>query len=157
VVANPDVLRFPAPEDEAGFWALLEAAWTPLGPDVLQARQALAVRPAGSRADTSVLAGALQAFLGILTGHCRGLSADELISLDRVLERKLYDIDRADIHAVTGGSDDGFLYARGFVVMGYALKRSSRGQGRSPRTQDRPPQHAPDLCLHSPDLARSSG
>jgi hypothetical protein len=33
-----------------------------------------------------------------------------------VLERTLYDIDRADIQAVTDGSDDGFLYARGFVV-----------------------------------------
>ncbi len=33
-----------------------------------------------------------------------------------MLERKLYDIDRADIQAVTGGSDDGFLYARGFIV-----------------------------------------
>jgi hypothetical protein len=32
------------------------------------------------------------------------------------LERKLYDIDRADIQAVTDGSDDGFLYARGFIV-----------------------------------------
>lgn len=31
-------------------------------------------------------------------------------------ERKLREIDRAGIHAVTGGSDDGFLYARGFIV-----------------------------------------
>jgi hypothetical protein len=38
------------------------------------------------------------------------------LSLDRVLERKLHDIDRADIQAVTDGSDDGFLYARGFIV-----------------------------------------
>ena len=33
-----------------------------------------------------------------------------------MVERKLYDIDSAALHAVTGGSDDGFLYARGFVV-----------------------------------------
>jgi len=26
------------------------------------------------------------------------------------------DIDSAELHAVTGGSDDGFLYARGFIV-----------------------------------------
>ena len=37
--------------------------------------------------------------------------------MDRVLERKLYDIDRADVQAVTDGSDDGFLYARGFIVI----------------------------------------
>ena len=33
-----------------------------------------------------------------------------------ILERKLYDIDRADIHERTDGSDDGFLYCRGFIV-----------------------------------------
>ena len=51
-----------------------------------------------------------------MAGHCRGLPGGELTSLDRVLERKLWEIDRAEIHAVTDGSDDGFLYARGFIV-----------------------------------------
>ena len=32
------------------------------------------------------------------------------------MERKLWEIDRADVHAVTRGSDDGFLYACGFTV-----------------------------------------
>jgi hypothetical protein len=41
---------------------------------------------------------------------------EELTSLDRVVERKLYDLDREDVHEVTDGSDDGFLYARGFIV-----------------------------------------
>jgi hypothetical protein len=44
------------------------------------------------------------------------LSADELLAFDRILEQKLYDIDRADIHERTDGSDDGFLYCRGFIV-----------------------------------------
>ena len=35
---------------------------------------------------------------------------------DRILERKLWDIDRAEIQKFTDGSDDGFLYARGFIV-----------------------------------------
>ena len=48
--------------------------------------------------------------------HCRGLPGAELTSLDRVLERTLWEIDQADVHAVTGGSDDGFLYSRGFIV-----------------------------------------
>lgn len=55
---------------------------------------------------------------------CQGLSAGELIALDRVVERKLWEIDRADVHAVLGGSDDGFLYARGFTV---ALGREFHG------------------------------
>jgi hypothetical protein len=97
-------------------WALVEAAWAPLGPEVRQARQDLVVRRPGSRGDISVVEAALPAFLDILAAHCRGLSADELTSLDRVVERKLWELDRADVHAVTGGSDDGFLYSRGLVV-----------------------------------------
>jgi hypothetical protein len=105
-----------AAADETRFWALLEAAWAPLGDDVNQARRALAGRTPGSGMDTSIVGNARTAFLDGLTGQCRGLPDDELVSLDRVLERKLYDIDRADIQAVTDGSDDGFLYARGFIV-----------------------------------------
>jgi len=60
--------------------------------------------------------GALPVFLGALLHQRSGLLSGELASLDRVLERRLYSIDRADIQAVTDGSDDGFLYARGFIV-----------------------------------------
>lgn len=45
------------------------------------------------------------------------LSAPDLLAFDRILERKLYDIDRAEIQEQTDGSDDGFLYARGFIVV----------------------------------------
>jgi hypothetical protein len=116
VAAGQGEFRVPASEDEARLWALVEAAWAPLGPEVRQARGELVVRRPGSRADISVVSAALPAFLGILAGHCRGLPADELTSLDRVVERKLWELDRPDVHAVTGGSDDGFLYSRGFVV-----------------------------------------
>ncbi|NYF54811.1 hypothetical protein HDA35_000642 [Micromonospora purpureochromogenes] len=33
-----------------------------------------------------------------------------------MVERKLHDIDREDVHEVTDGSDDGFLYCRGWIV-----------------------------------------
>lgn len=108
--------QLPTAEDEAGFWALLEVAWAPLGPEVNQARRTLAARVPGSDVDISVLDDALGAFLDNVASACRELSGDELTKLDRVLERRLYDIDRADIQAVTDGSDDGFLYARGFIV-----------------------------------------
>jgi hypothetical protein len=116
VAAAQGGFKIPAPEDEARLWSLVEAAWAPLGPEVRQARQELVVRHPESPADISVVAGALPAFLAILAGRCRGLPADDLASLDRVVERKLWEIDRADVHAVTGGSDDGFLYSRGFAV-----------------------------------------
>jgi hypothetical protein len=111
-----DELKIPAPEDEARLWSLVEAAWAPLGADVRQARQALVTRPAGSEADTFVVTRALPSFLDALAGHCRTLTGAELTCLDRVVERKLWEIDRASIHAVTGGSDDGFMYARGFII-----------------------------------------
>ncbi|WP_327581110.1 DUF4240 domain-containing protein [Nonomuraea sp. NBC_00507] len=103
---------------EERFWDMVEAAWAPLGADVGQARQALTDRSPGSGADAvlAVIDEALEDFLANLAASSRDLPAEELTDLDRVVERKLYDIDRADIQTVTDGSDDGFLYARGFVV-----------------------------------------
>ncbi len=63
-----------------------------------------------------VVLGARAAFVASLTGQCRGLTSGELTALDRVVELKLYDLDSASLHVVTGGSDDGFLYTRGFIV-----------------------------------------
>ena len=63
---------------------------------------------------------ALDAWTDEFLTHLRSLSADlssdELTDLDRVVERKLYDLDRQEIHDHTDGSDDGFLYCRGFIV-----------------------------------------
>jgi hypothetical protein len=114
--ADVDERRLPSAEDEARFWALVEAAWAQCGSEANRVRRALAARAPGPNTDLSAVDGALLVFLGTLADQCRALAGGELTSLDRVLERKLYDIDRADIQAVTDGSDDGFLYARGFIV-----------------------------------------
>ncbi|MEU7612377.1 DUF4240 domain-containing protein [Micromonospora sp. NPDC049204] len=110
----------PTPADEARLWALIEAAWAELGAEPLALRQALIERdPADDDGDdgTSYAIDAwLDAFLDRLRQLTVGLTGQELTDLDRVVERKLYDIDREDIHEVTDGSDDGFLYARGFIV-----------------------------------------
>jgi hypothetical protein len=105
--------RLPSAEDEARFWALVEAAWAQCSAEANRVRGALAMRAPDPDAGLSAVDGALPVFLGALTDECRELTGGELTSLDRVLERKLYDIDRADVQAVTDGSDDGFLYARG--------------------------------------------
>ncbi len=56
------------------------------------------------------------AFMAALEGSLDGLSQSDLQQFDNILERKLYDIDRQEIHEFTDGSDDGFLYCRGFIV-----------------------------------------
>lgn len=102
------------------FWDVIEAAWAPLGTEVAAARRALTTRDLSAdvweMTEISVVDKALDAFLGNLAEAARDLSASELTDLDRACERLLHEIDRADLHEVTDGSDDGFLYARGFVV-----------------------------------------
>ncbi|WP_037559927.1 DUF4240 domain-containing protein [Spirillospora albida] len=102
-------------------WALVEKAWEPLGPETNQARHALAHRAPTPEEDLyaeqlATVEGALEGFLANLSTTARDLPPEELTALDRTVERLLHDIDRADVHQVTGGSDDGFLYARGFIV-----------------------------------------
>ncbi|MET8256521.1 DUF4240 domain-containing protein [Micromonospora sp. NPDC005205] len=114
----------PTAADEARLWALIESAWAELGAEPLALRQALVERdPAADDGDdvddddpSYAIDAWLDAFLDRLGQLTVELTGQELTDLDRVVERKLYDIDREDIHEVTDGSDDGFLYARGFIV-----------------------------------------
>jgi hypothetical protein len=99
---------------EDRFWSLIEVAWQPLG-----AAGAFRFELAGRTLaweETRALRPPLRDFLRELRRELDDLPAEELLAFDRILERKLYDLDRADVHRHTGGSDDGFLYARGFIV-----------------------------------------
>jgi len=40
----------------------------------------------------------------------------EIIAFDELLDEAMYLLDRKDIHAITGGSDDGFEYVRLWMV-----------------------------------------
>jgi Protein of unknown function (DUF4240) len=103
--------------DEARLWNLIEATWVSLGARVNRVRRSLSARPPGQPADdVPLLKEARGAFVDSLAQQCRELTAEDLAVLDLVVERKLYDIDSSDLHAITDGSDDGFLYARGFIV-----------------------------------------
>ncbi|WP_045744595.1 DUF4240 domain-containing protein [Actinoplanes rectilineatus] len=107
----------PTAEQETRFWDLLESAWSALGPEPNALRHRLAERPRTLGEDELyALDPFLAPFLERLESLCEGMTSTELTDLDRVLERALHEIDRADVHEVTDGSDDGFLYARGFIV-----------------------------------------
>ncbi|MEV8518014.1 DUF4240 domain-containing protein [Dactylosporangium sp. NPDC051484] len=109
--------NLPSQADEDRFWTLIESAWSRVGSAAANVRQVLTNRnPDDDDLDLYIFDPWLDAFLDSLRGECASLTSQDLTDLDRVLERKLYDIDRADIQEVTDGSDDGFLYCRGFIV-----------------------------------------
>jgi hypothetical protein len=100
--------------DEKRFWSMIETAWKAAGGKA-KARQQLA---AGKLSDDKAeeLLESVDEMIEALRGQLDKLSAKDLVAFDRILERKLYDIDRAEIQEHTDGSDDGFLYCRGFIV-----------------------------------------
>lgn len=44
------------------------------------------------------------------------LSREDILAFDMLLDDALYHLDRRDIHEITDGSDDGFLYVRLWIV-----------------------------------------
>jgi hypothetical protein len=100
--------------NEAQFWSLIEQAWKEAG-DSLQEREKLA-RGKLSEADIDDLMDSMMNMVEILREKLFELEKADLLEFDRILERKLFEIDRAEVQERTDGSDDGFLYARGFIV-----------------------------------------
>lgn len=100
--------------DSQRFWKMIEDAWNAAG-DHRSERKLLA---AGELSEEQAyeLQEALDEVIPSLKIALDKLSQEELLAFDRILEKKLYNIDREEVHEVTDGSDDGFLYARGFIV-----------------------------------------
>jgi hypothetical protein len=100
--------------NEARFWSMIEDAWASTGGWNRECKALVA----GQLSDEQLtqLLGALDDVVRSLRANLERLNANDLLMFDRILERKLWDIDRREIQRFTGGSDDGFLYARGFIV-----------------------------------------
>lgn len=101
------------------FWEMIEQAWEATSP-TLKAKRLQIASTKGEK-DPTDLAMELADLVGsdlvdYLVEKLKKISQEELVAFDRILECKLYEIDREDIHDYTDGSDDGFLYARGFIV-----------------------------------------
>jgi hypothetical protein len=101
--------------DENRFWSMIEVAWGAAGGKA-KARQRMTEGKASEELAYKLQEVLEEEVAPALREQLDALSADELLAFDRVLERRMYDIDRADIHERTDGSDDGFLYCRGFIV-----------------------------------------
>jgi hypothetical protein len=100
--------------DSDGFWNMIESAWNVAGGH--QRERSLLAAGELSEEKAYELEKALDEVIPSLRTDLENLSQEDLLAFDRILEKKLYDIDREEVQAVTDGSDDGFLYARGFIV-----------------------------------------
>lgn len=109
--------------DEHQFWSILEDAWSSDSGLVAFREDVLATIDSKSgkeefeeKYDDEPMIPNEEALLDSIRGKLSGLTKDELHQFDVILERKLYEIDRQEIQEHTDGSDDGFLYCRGFIV-----------------------------------------
>jgi hypothetical protein len=91
-------------------WDLIEEAWAEAAPELARAR----AKPTEDNLEQ--LDEGAEAMMEALAARLDGLDRDALLAVDRELEEALHRIDREEIQEVTDGSDDGFLYARGFIV-----------------------------------------
>lgn len=101
------------------FWQLIEQAWADIATKPAAKRMKIAQKK--GEKEPSELAEELQEVLEAeVVPHLETLLADldapSLLAFDRILEQKLHALDRTEIHAYTDGSNDGFLYCRGFIV-----------------------------------------
>ena len=112
--------------NEDRFWQMIDAAWK-ASPENVEFRRRLEATIGDERKRESFVdryfdeqnLGMIpleERLLDALRSQLETLSQEDLIAFDRILERALYEIDREDVHASTDGSDDGFLYCRGFIV-----------------------------------------
>lgn len=105
------------------FWEIIEQSWAEVSP-TLKAKRLQIAATKGEKEPTD-LGMELADLVGSdlvenLEEKFRKMPQQDLLAFDRILEQKLYDIDREDVITYTDGygemSADGFLYARGFIV-----------------------------------------
>jgi hypothetical protein len=100
--------------DETRFWSIIDSAWEGVEGQA-EARRRFAAGEL-SEDEAKGLSASFDTVMPAMLEQLERLPAGELLGFQRILERKLYDIDRADIQVHTDNSDDGFLYSRGFIV-----------------------------------------
>lgn len=122
--------------DDNHFWSMIEAAWQVVG-GKSKARQKLADGKLSEDRAEELVEALDEEVIPALREQLGQLTAADLLAFDRILERKLYDLDRAEVQEHTDGSDDGFLYARGFIV--------AAGKGYYDAVNAKPSVALPDL------------
>jgi hypothetical protein len=100
------------------FWNMIEKAWVAVAPDLHHRRMEIATDGVKSSNDLGEMFANIieEDLIQNLVTQLSELTVLDVVLFDRILERKMYDIDRDDVHEYTDGGDDGFMYARGFIV-----------------------------------------
>lgn len=102
------------PMNEERFWAMIERVWEEV-PDGLALRGRLLKRRNRDWAEVLQF-GYCRRVVALLSAALETLNKRDIVKFDRILERRLHELDRPEIHDHTDGSNDGFLYCRGFIV-----------------------------------------
>ena len=103
--------------NETQFWSIIDNAWK-ASPELPAHRESAlrTITHPETKDDHEAYIEGEEPFIDAIRQQLDELPAEDLLAFDRILERKLYDIDREDVHEHTDGSDDGFLYCRGYIV-----------------------------------------
>ena len=110
--------------DEERFWKIIEDAWASdrrlvdFRDAALSTLQSEAAKDEfeEEHGDDGACIPNEDVFMSSIESSLDSLTQEDLRQFDAILEKKLFDIDRQEIHEFTDGSDDGFLYCRGFIV-----------------------------------------
>ncbi|MBD0254993.1 MAG: DUF4240 domain-containing protein [Cytophagales bacterium] len=100
--------------NELNFWKLIESAWASMPLLDELRREALKTNKADLFEGLSF--GLDDEVSEAIAERLRELGKDDLVKFNHLMEEKLFRLDREEIHQHTDGSDDGFLYCRGFIV-----------------------------------------
>ena len=100
--------------NEQKFWELIESAWRDV--PLLDGLRREALKTNGVNLFEGLSFGLDDEVSEALEDKLRELSKDDLVKFNHIMEEKLFRLDREEIHQHTDGSDDGFLYCRGFIV-----------------------------------------
>lgn len=100
--------------NEQKFWELIEASWQAV--PLLNDLRKQALQTNDKTLSEGLSFGLDDEIVEEMEERLRKLEKDELTRFIHIMEEKLFRLDREEIHKFTDGSDDGFLYCRGFIV-----------------------------------------
>jgi predicted DNA-binding WGR domain protein len=102
------------PMNETVFWEIIESSWS--DSPRLNKKRAKALISNEEELLAELSEELSETILENFNKRLLKLSKDDLTAFIHILEERLYNIDREDIHEYTDGSDDGFLYCRCFIL-----------------------------------------